>query len=401
MNDVDKLFAARQNVGLTEPYVMYNGAVELRFEPKTHTYYLVTPNGLVKQQGVSTVCKVIDKSEALIPWACKMMAQKLIETVKVDGISSFTAPLSPTDLTSWINNAKSAHKEKLDAAAFVGNQAHDFIERYIKSYLSFNQETVALPENEQARNCSRAALDWMARHNVRWLHTEKKVYSRNYEFAGTMDGLCYIDSCLGDCCYGKDFKNRLSVADWKSSNHLQIEYLLQTAAYQVAYEEEYGVQIEDRWVIRLGKEDGEFDPWHLERDVLSDDFDAFIWALELTRSVDDLTSRMKGRNEVIKARRKEERQAEKQANLALRCKGYETYKGVRPPKVVFTYTPPGTHPSPEFKELNEIPGTATYHDWISIGFDLDKGTFKPVSEWTAEEKAIWTAVFGSIATLEK
>ena len=67
--------------------------------------------------------------------------------------------------------------------------------------------------------------------------------------------------------YTTQFKYRLSLSDCKTSNSLRVEYLLQIAAYQHAYQEETGENIEDRWVIRLGKDDAtEFDPWHTEGD---------------------------------------------------------------------------------------------------------------------------------------
>src|SRR5208282_6570475 len=103
---------------------------------------------------------------------------------------------------------------------------------------------------------------------------------------GTMDGLCLVDSCDDRLCCPHEFKNRLTIADWKTSNGLYITYLMQVAAYQAAFECETGETVEDRWVLRLDKETGDFDPWHAEgREAFDQDFAGFLHALDLTRSL--------------------------------------------------------------------------------------------------------------------
>jgi hypothetical protein len=351
--------------GWTESYWFYDHTIELRFAPKEHVYYLVTPTGLEPQAGVTNTCHIIDKSEALVPWACKMMAQKLLVTSPRRTIGDNSEQLDGmpwADYEKLITNAKTAHKERLEEAGIVGNLAHNWIEGYIKLVLSEGtncplaklQYLSQFPSDQRAANCCVAALDWMQRHNVEWVETESKIYSRVHQYAGTMDGLCYCDSCDNPSCCPTQFTRRLSVADWKSSNYLYMEYMLQTAAYQAAYEEEHGVFIEDRWVIRLGKDDGEFEPWHMERKDFHEDFTTFIFTLDLTRAVESIKARIKTKENdkrsyvrMEKAIAKEEaRQAEivrkaqvradkKQARLdalKVKCKGAVKYKGIRSPK---------------------------------------------------------------------
>ena len=44
--------------------------------------------------------------------------------------------------------------------------------------------------DDRAKSCVKAALTWMRSHNVKWLKTEEKIYSKEYDYAGTfMDGL--------------------------------------------------------------------------------------------------------------------------------------------------------------------------------------------------------------------
>jgi hypothetical protein len=336
MSEVDDLIS--QFSGYSESHWHYNHTVELRFDSKSHTYCRVTPTGLIVQDGVSTVCKIIDKSNPLMNWACSMMAQKILLTMpRAPSFGEFTDSITWPEFERVILGAKMAHKDKLDEASNIGKLAHSWIEQYIKICLSPGdcseqrlKHLNTLPDDYQAANCCEAAIDWMDYHNIRWIHTEKKVYSLQFGYAGTLDGLCIADSCDDDKCCRVAFKDRLSLADWKSSNQLNIEYLLQTAAYQQAYQEEYGVQIDDRWIIRLGKEDGTFEPWHISN--MADDFNAFRHALYLTRGLRVIESCIKEREDEIRVIRNQERKEATQAALAIKCYRADTYKGVRKPR---------------------------------------------------------------------
>lgn len=359
--------------GITESYWFYNHTIELRFDTEEHAYYLVGELGqLVKQDGVTNTVHVIDKSNALVPWGCKMMAEKLLRTIPVmtkevvpvvdpaakDYIAAgspttampFVPELSLEDFTKLVLEAKGAHAEVLEEAGDIGHMAHTWLEWYIKALIAGHKleaenKLLNLPKDERAANCDMAALGWMHKHNVRWIATERKIYSRKYQVAGTMDGLALVDSCDDTACCFEAFKDRLSLVDWKSSNHLYIEYLLQTAIYVQALTEEFSEvhgplpldedgqrifdaiakygPIHDRWVCRLGKADGEFDPWHTTAEDFQEDMEGFLDALNLTRSVRLINERMKGQKKSIKQAKqlakelaKEKEKADKKAAKA-------------------------------------------------------------------------------------
>lgn len=328
--------------GLLEEYTFYQGTETLRYDPKAHIYYLVTGDELIPLPGVSTVSHIIDKSNVLVPWAVKKMAQKLLDTTPVT-ITAKTQTkavvLTWESYEKLVLEAKNAHKEKLEDAGAVGHMAHAWIENQIKAAIAAGGQGIVgklpvldlLPPEERAANCCLAAIDWMAKHNVRWICTERKVYSRMYRYAGTTDGLCTVDSCTDPYCCNEPFTDRLSLADWKSANGLYAEFLLQSAAYESAYEEEHGVDIVDRWIIRLGKEDAEFEPWHLTQEDFEDDFGAFLEALRLGTRYDRIEKRMKDRKAGIRAARKVEAKAAKEEALKLACKGAAKYQGKRKP----------------------------------------------------------------------
>lgn len=323
--------------GMTEEYRFYGDTVELRYDPKDHIYLLVLPDGTLEpQDGVTSVVHIIDKSSALIPWGCKMMSQKIMLAAPKATLPTgdvVIPQMSLADFEKLVMEGKSAHKEKLEEAATVGHTAHDWIERYIKSVLAVDDarkfELLAkFPSDERASNCCIAALEWMKDHNVRWISTERKIYSRKYKYAGTMDGIALVDSCSNPgckvCCDVEPFTDHLTVVDWKSSNYLYLEYLYQTAAYTQAFNEEQGYILgslaealpasfaTDRWVIRLGKEDGEFEPWYAPSDTFESDWKGFYDALSLTRDVRITEARIKDRKAAQSA-------VEKAAKLALRA----------------------------------------------------------------------------------
>lgn len=266
---------------VTEEYKFYNDTISLRYDPKKHVYYRVTPEGLIKLFGVTTVTKIIDKSDILIPWGCKMMEQKFKRLLDAENSNEFQYDW----LIGAIKNAKSAHKDKLEEAGAIGKETHNWIESFIKDLLHGTKDIQDFPENKKVQNAAVAALDWITKHNVRWLHTERKVYSKEHDYAGTTDGICLVDSCTDTNCCPVEFKDHLTLVDWKTSNYLYVEYILQTAAYKSAFEEELGLDIKDIWLVRLGKDDGKFETWHLTDEAIQLGWEAFLAALNLSRAM--------------------------------------------------------------------------------------------------------------------
>lgn len=325
--------------GYSESYSFYDGTVKLLFDTKKHEYFLVEGGNLTLIPGASSICHIIDKSEVLINWAVKVVTDKLLAISQpylhtVTGLS--VDYLIPADFyPELIASAKKAHKDKLDEASNIGRMAHDWIESYIKYALNTGCQSIPyipMPENEQAKSCCQAAVSWMRNHRVRWIHTEKKVYSRQHRFAGTLDGLCMADSCKDATCCKTEFQDAVTLVDWKSSNSLYPEYLMQSAAYQWAFSEEFGTEITHRWVIRLGKEDGYFESWHIEDpEDYKQDLKAFLDALSLTGSVKAVKGRLKALEDEAKLLRKAAKKASKEAAKSAECSGFKRYQGKRKP----------------------------------------------------------------------
>lgn len=140
--------------------------------------------------------------------------------------------------------AKTAPKDRLEEAGNIGKIAHGCIEDSIRYALEHDPEKIvrelhSIPTEDKAKSCAEAAFSWMCQHHVRWLATERLVYSKKYEYTGTLDGVAYVNSCQDPSCCAEVFKDRLSLIDWKTSNALRLDYLLQTSAYLHALVEEF------------------------------------------------------------------------------------------------------------------------------------------------------------------
>src|SRR6202789_1327180 len=290
---------------LSRPYHFYyvNGkpTVTLRFagEPQ-HMYYREIGSKLIPVRSVTTILKIIDKPY-LMPWAAKVMGIKLLETMPKENVGHnplwYTEPIPWEKFEELVRQAKSAHKDIKEAAGDVGDLAHmqleaaiTFAVQNLRGVVRWQDFDFSAGNDKRVESCCWAAFSWMKNHNVRWESTEKKVYSLTYNYAGTLDGLCLADSCDDPVCCPNKFRDERSIADWKTSNQLSTSYLYQTSAYQHAELEENSGRVDARWILRLGKEDGEFEAWYATN--FAQDFKAFLAALSLSEAHYNIEKRM-------------------------------------------------------------------------------------------------------------
>src|ERR1019366_9432350 len=157
-----------------ESYWFYNHTVELRFNVADHKYYRVEELGnLTEVSGVTTVLKVIDKSNASVPWASKKCAEKILRTIPLSAETNefkelMLAPITLTDFTKLVMEAKNAHKEILVEAGDIGHLAHKCLEDSIQFAIDHTGGVVLelknVPEDEKAKACAEAGFAWMQSH---------------------------------------------------------------------------------------------------------------------------------------------------------------------------------------------------------------------------------------------
>ena len=161
-----------------EDLSFYKGTILVRYDDTAHQYFRVSGNDLILLDGATTVVHVVDKSQALIGWAVKKGAEKLLRIVPRRETPSgrIMLPEMPfADFEVLVNDAKGAHKEHLSDAANVGKQAHYYLESMAKLQLGLISELPPIPKDPRAIRCIIDALETWEAHNLVWRAAERKV----------------------------------------------------------------------------------------------------------------------------------------------------------------------------------------------------------------------------------
>jgi len=238
-------------------YKMYDGNVLLEFDPSKHVYM---HNGIVVPN-VTTVTGVINKP-ALIPWAVnatiEWIEDQFLPQVEYKG----------SEVIGIVKNSKNARFRLSKEAQDIGSTVHDWIELYIRHKM-LKTKFPEIPKTDEVVACIDSFLNWEKAHDIEWLETERKVFSRVYNYAGTMDILAVVD---GD----------LSVIDAKTSKAIYDDYYLQVSAYAKAYSEEFRTRVDRIGVLRVPKlPDDKVE--YASTDKINDIFNVFLNALMIWR----------------------------------------------------------------------------------------------------------------------
>jgi len=264
-------------------FSLYNGEIELRFNPSSHRYYVKDGDEEFSVPSVTTVVDIIDKSGALVTWATRAAVKVCKDSIEPN------TPYPEVYLEQVFQTAATAHRQLKDIAAGIGTTAHNAIElaAHAEGRFSENLEQAFLnAESEEVANCLWASYDWVKSHSVEVVVAERKIYSRKYQYSGTLDMLAFVDG-------------KFSLLDWKSSKGIYPSHLYQTAAYQAAYEEEIGRKLEARYLVRLGKEDGAFEAHQFSRGSAADHFrNGFLPALKLYHTEKKVQKQLRGEGNV-------------------------------------------------------------------------------------------------------
>lgn len=201
---------------------LYKGKCKVVFYPNSHRY---TVNGKPTGGSVTGIIGMYDKSDALVGWAVELAVNFLKD------LYSDKKQFAEEDFL----DAEDQHTIKKTEAANIGTEVHDWIEKYIKG------EKPEIPETREAQIGVNAFLSWIDDNKVKFISSERPVYSRKHDFIGKMDIEAKVNG-------------KLCLIDIKTSNGIYNTYNLQTAAYVKADEEESGKKYHGRWIIRLSKE---------------------------------------------------------------------------------------------------------------------------------------------------
>lgn len=206
-----------------------------------------------------TACTGIVNKPALIYWAVGLMRDFLYELA--DAGKDITRKI--------VEQGSQLHRQVKKEAGDTGSLIHDWIHAYISG------QKPDLPTEEKALNGVTAFLRWVNENKIKFIASEKIVYSRKYNYAGILDAIVRING---------EKKDR--VVDYKTGNSIYNEARYQVAAYQYAVEEETLKKFGNKIILRFSKDTGEFHK--LECEDQDKDFEAFLGCLAVKRREDEL-----------------------------------------------------------------------------------------------------------------
>jgi len=108
-------------------------------------------------------------------------------------------------------------------AGRIGTLTHKMIEEFIKGGRVFLDDYTP-NEISQAKTAYYGYYKWQEDNDVKFLETEMKLVSQKYGFGGTFDAVAIVNG-------------KLVICDWKSSNAVHDEFLVQLAAYRQLWNE--------------------------------------------------------------------------------------------------------------------------------------------------------------------
>lgn len=215
---------------IKEHVELYDGKVSIDFYPVSHSY---RKNGVVIDS-VTSITGLIDKSKPLMLWA-ERIAREYVEQVIAEG----------EELSyQHVETAITLHRAKKQEGADIGTAVHNWIQEWIA--LSPKKRTsLEMPEDSSVLNGVIAFLSWVNNEKIKFVENERLVYSKKYNYVGKMDNAYYA---------GKS--KELFIGDFKTSNHVGAEAVLQTVGYAIAYAEETGAEVKGLAIQHLSKKDG-------------------------------------------------------------------------------------------------------------------------------------------------
>ncbi len=207
----------------------------LSYNEDKHLYYVNDQ----KVESVTGICGRGLPKPNLVNWlvATPLNEVKRLINEKLDN----NDPLDRAGLERIFKTAKEKTNKIKEDAGLVGTVVHGLIEDFLKG------KDIPKQSDPAVVNCWNLFLDWWNKQEYEVVELEKKIYSKKYNYAGTLDLVV------------KDKKGNLVLMDIKTSNFISFDYFLQLNAYKFAYEEETGSKVSKSFIVKLSKKDAEIE----------------------------------------------------------------------------------------------------------------------------------------------
>lgn len=197
-----------------------------RFNKERHLHQIEVDGEWKNLTGCTTVLSVLAKP-ALIPWAAKMAVEYIRENAPKEllPIPEGESPAYGDYIVSeeLLEEAKKAHAKRKEKAGEWGTKTHEIISEIITDVIANSEGRI-----RSGRNPNKAVqnfLDWAMKNEVKFLETEKNIYSEFLFIGGIVDFVCEIDG-------------KVWIGDIKTSGSgIYPEHFFQCAGYHLMLEE--------------------------------------------------------------------------------------------------------------------------------------------------------------------
>lgn len=162
------------------------------------------------------------------------------------------------------------YRRARDDAGDSGTLAHRMIEAHIhdEPWDESQEARIDPAVLKRAKNAFQNFLQWKDQTKLELVVTELPLVSETHRFGGTLDAIGMV-------------KGELCLVDWKTSNGVYADYLVQVAAYVQLFEENKGTRLNRVHLLRFDKE---YDGSHHHqwgRDVIDDAWKYFELGLRM------------------------------------------------------------------------------------------------------------------------
>lgn len=205
-----------------------------------------------------------------------------IDGEKVPGVTSILSRFKESGaLMYWAWKQGCEGKDFRDTkkmAADAGTLAHDMVEHDIYGQRfdtsGYDDSTI-----QRASGAFNAYKEWKAQTHLEVAEAEMPLVSRTHGFGGTLDAIIV--------------RNKLALGDWKTSGGIYADYLLQLAAYDILWHENFPDKpLQGGFhLLRFSKQQNDTDPisfshhYWSQLDIAKEQFLHLLAAFKLDKSI--------------------------------------------------------------------------------------------------------------------
>lgn len=184
--------------------------------------------------------------------------------------------INEVTIKNIIKKAKYGGTDARDNAANIGILVHDWVEGYINGQLAGGTERPPFPHHSGAKSSVESYLRWEDIVQPEYIFSERRMISKKYVFAGTLDIAALIDPFHLGKAKEKGEHKLPTIVDIKTGKAIYPEYWLQTASYALMIAEEYPpefrYEIEDiqRLIVLITQATGQLKQHEAKTDISED-----------------------------------------------------------------------------------------------------------------------------------